>query len=103
MGSRPLELLDKWGFCPFCLAIKNYSTFVRARFPGRTTNAPQNILVSPVELTAWLDEQVEAGCTSFELNQVQQAFVPVAVWQNTPLCGWHLWQFTDPEYHRPKR
>jgi hypothetical protein len=98
---RPLQLLDRWGFCPFCVSIRNYQSIVEARYRnGPAQVADDRILTRPVQLTEWLHERITEDFAEFRLDDYASAFVPVAVIAGVPLCPTHLWIETDPATRR---
>ena len=102
---KPLQLLDRWGFCPFCVAIRNWTSSVAVHYrPGTRElaieQAPQQILTRPVLLTEWLHDHITEDFAEFRLDEVTAAFVPVAVIAGIPLCPNHLWIETDPHTRR---
>lgn len=97
----PLDILNHYGFCPFCIAIKSYSSYVTARNRNEDQRADPRIITDPIRLTEWLYNQLfREGFQSFTLDSYSYAFIPVAVIKNTPLCTIHLWNETDPKTGR---
>lgn len=96
----PLGILGTHGFCPFCIAIKSASSIGRIhKHIGNgalTEEIPPFILTDPIELTRWLYNNIDENFKSFSLNATANAFIPVAVIMNTPVCAWHLWAETEP-------
>lgn len=93
-----MALLAEYGYCPFCLSIQNYTSFVRATFKiGTHEVAPGHILTNPPELTKWLDEMMaRPEWSAFTLDATTYAFIPVAIVKQTPVCTVHLWDITNP-------
>lgn len=101
---KPLQLLDRWGFCPFCVSIRNYHSMVEVHYrPGAelaAEQAPYQILTRPVQLTEWLHDHITEHFADFQLDGISAAFVPVAVIAGIPLCPAHLWIEMDPQTRR---
>lgn len=107
---KPLQLLDRWGFCPFCVAIRNTMSSVTVQY-RRTPDgghirldeqAPPRIITRAVELTEWLYDHITEDFSTFILDEYRDAFVPVAVIGGVPLCPIHLWAETDPQTRRTR-
>jgi hypothetical protein len=108
-----LDLLARYGFCPWCLAIKNAQTIVVARTPVRyvqkTDGATMTVydtryphqdgveITNPNGLITWLHKQLgeHLGAVDFEIDQTQHRFVPVAIFDGTPVCPVDLWWLTE--------
>lgn len=97
-----LDLLGQYGFCPYCLAIKNYTTTVLARSSQRTDIAPPEVCTDPVALSRWLHDKLgeHAGEVRFEIGDTTNRFVPVAFINGTPVCPVDLWWLTDARNRR---
>jgi hypothetical protein len=93
---KPLQLLDRWGFCPFCIATQDSRSTVEVHDRYKHVEvAPPGTAVNPVRLTEWLHDHISQDFDHFTLDIFANAFVPVAVIASTPLCPNHLWLETD--------
>jgi hypothetical protein len=96
------DILQRWGLCPHCLAIKNYTTYVRVRFAdakGLSHYINADNATDPVRLSTWVysyinNIEIDPDTLDFEINNYLQAFIPVAVINGTPVCPVHLWAQT---------
>lgn len=94
-----MNLLDQYGWCPFCLSIQNTMSRVAVYYIGSPAApfhlAPQGILTSPHELSKWLYDHYIEQFKTFTLNEMSAAFVPVAFIKNCPVCPVHLWDIAQ--------
>lgn len=93
-----INLLDQYGWCPFCLSIQNTMAHVTVQYINSAPNAevaPQGILTNPPELSKWLYDHYTENFRAFTLNAASYAFVPIAVIKQTPVCVMHLWDITS--------
>lgn len=93
----PVERAARDGFCPFCLSIRNATSFVRAVWAdGGQTDVPYATVTNPAKLDEWLRGCMGTdGFRDFIYDACNGAFIPVATWQGTPVCGRHLWMLID--------
>jgi hypothetical protein len=94
MATDPSPYLLRYGYCPYCLCIKDYTANVCVRY---TSESLQHRVIAvnptnPVWLNNWVDTYREYDDAVFEINEYQNAFIPVAFIDGTPVCPVHLWQ-----------
>ena len=99
MNITSLNLINKCGYCPYCLTIKDARSMVRVRFTvdniQEIINADQGTVLNPVNLLKWVEFYSDAYEVDFEIDTYRHAFIPVAILNGTPVCPAHLWTITQ--------
>jgi hypothetical protein len=89
--------MDPDTVCGRCLVIPNSTSVVTAHFgAGEFVNAPF-APSDPWRLAAWVEQQGTAGAVRFSINDMSNAFIPVATFGGDPVCAGHLYELVTNE------
>jgi hypothetical protein len=92
--ETPGSIIKQWGYCPYCLCVKDSRTSVRARYitdDGKLYITEADNPLYPIHLLKWVEDHSLETEINFMINAYDGAFIPVAVVKGTPVCGVHLW------------